>query len=103
MTLNDLIALRERLDAMLQEIRAERNITPPMMWCLVCPERHRSAAPRVSLCAMILSLARFGIASAAETKQLEKRWTKYREKNGLDIYGAVTFCRPRPSGRTLDD
>ena len=69
MSFNDLIAFRERLDAILQRLRSERNVTPPMMWCPVCQARRKCAAPRVSVRAMILSLRRFGIASAEETKQ----------------------------------
>ncbi|MBI2361299.1 MAG: hypothetical protein HYV04_20730, partial [Deltaproteobacteria bacterium] len=35
----EIIALRDRLDAMLQQIRLSRGIRPPTMWCPVCNER----------------------------------------------------------------
>ena len=35
----EIIALRDRLDSMLQEIRLSRGIRPPTMWCPVCNQR----------------------------------------------------------------
>lgn len=49
----ELISLRDRLDAKLQAIRTERNILPPMMWRSNCQKRHRSKpqkCPRVPQC-----------------------------------------------------
>ena len=65
---------------MIDLLRAEWNSE---IWCPVWQTHRRSAAPRVSVRAMILSVGRLGIASAADSKQLEKRWSKYREDNGL--------------------
>jgi len=39
-----LIALRDRLDDMLQTIRTERNILPPMILCPKCGTKERTAA-----------------------------------------------------------
>jgi len=36
---------------------------------------------------MILSLGRFGIASADQTHALEKAWAAKRKDSGLDLYG----------------
>ena len=87
MSVEELISLRDRLDATLQAIRIERNILPPMMWCPNCQKRHRSKPPKVSVRATILALRRFGIAPDAEVKTLEKRWKKYSKETDLDIYG----------------
>jgi hypothetical protein len=35
---------------------------------------------------MILSLGRFGIASAAQTNAIEKRWAVHRKQHGLDLH-----------------
>jgi hypothetical protein len=43
------------------------------------------AVPRVSVRAMILALARFGIATPAKIKRLEREWAKYRDQH--DLYG----------------
>ena len=81
------ITLRDRLDAMLQEIRSSRQIRPPTMWCPVCKQRTQQAEPSVSVRAIIFALGRFGIAPPAEVKSLEKRWAKYRKDNRLDRNG----------------
>ena len=83
----EIIALRDRLDAMLQEIRFSRQIRPPTMWCPVCNERTQQAPPSVSVRAVIFALGRFGIVPPVEVKSLEKRWAKHRKENGLDRNG----------------
>jgi hypothetical protein len=87
MSLDELIALRDRLDATLQTIRTERRILPAMMYCPHCQKRHRSAPPKVSVRAMILALARFEIAAQSEVKTLEKLWNKHRKQHQLDRDG----------------
>ena len=97
----DVITLTERLDAMLQTIRREQNILPPMMTCPQCKTRHRAAASRVSVRAMLLALGRFGIAGSDEVRTLEKGWKKYREDNALDLYGKKVAEAP-PSSSCWD-
>ena len=87
MSCEDLISLRNRIDATLQRIRAEREILPPMIWCPTCQKRQRSAPTKVSVRATILALGCFGIALEAEVKSLEKLWKKYMKEKGLNIYG----------------
>jgi hypothetical protein len=81
------LALRDRLDTLLQMIRSERQIVSAMMWCPHCHARHPAAPPKVSVRAMILALGRFGMASAAEVKVFERRWNTYRRQHHLDRYG----------------
>ena len=87
MSMTELINLRDRLDSMLQSIRSERGILPPVMTCPSCGSTGAAAPPRVSVRALILSLARFGIASAEEVRGLEKSWNRYRRHEQLDMYG----------------
>ena len=82
-----LIELRDRQDAMLQAIRSERKILSPIMKCPKCRREGRMAPPKVSVRALILALARFGIAQPEEVKKLEKAWALYRKQNQLDLYG----------------
>lgn len=86
----EIIALRDRLDSMLREIRLSRGIRPPTMWCPVCNQRTRQAPPSVSVRAVIFALGRFGVAPPGEVKSLEKRWAKHRKENGLDRNGKLT-------------
>lgn len=87
MAWEDLIALRDRLDAMLDEIRSTRGIRPPTLWCAVCQTRTQQASPSVSVRAMILAVGRFSIGPVTEIESLERRWTKHRKENGLDRNG----------------
>ena len=89
MSWEQVFTLRDRLDAMLQEIRTSRSIRPPTMWCPVCNQRTQQASPSVSVRATILALGRFGIVAAAEVKSLEKRWAKHRKENSLDRNGKL--------------
>ena len=97
MAWEEIIALRDRLDSMLQEIRLDRGILPPTMWCPVCKQQTRQAPPRVSVRALILALGRFGIVPQMEVKSLEKRWAKHRKENRFDRNGRPSEPITRPS------
>jgi hypothetical protein len=84
------ISLRDDLDAMLQRIRLEGNISSPVIRCRDCGYAGPGATPHVSVRAMILSLNRFGIAPAEQIHALEKQWAAYRKLNDLDPHGRKT-------------
>ena len=87
MSFDALISLRDDLDAMLQRLRLEGNISSPVFRCRDCGYVGPAATPRVSVRAMVLSLARFGIAPAEQIHALEKQWAAHRKQNALDLYG----------------
>jgi hypothetical protein len=98
------IALRDRLDALLKDIRFSRGIRPPTMWCPVCNRQTQQAPPNVSVRALIFALGRFGIVAAAEVKSLEKRWQSTGRKTALIEMVSPTRLYPRvPNvrGRTV--
>jgi hypothetical protein len=82
-----LINLRHELDGMLQRIRTDRNIQTPIITCRRCGTTGPAAEPHVSVRALILAVARFGIASKDQTHALEKAWAEYRKQHQLDIKG----------------
>ena len=90
----ELVSLCDDLNGMLQRIRHERQILPPVIHCRSCGGTGRAAEPRVSVRAVILATVRFGIASATTAKRLEKAWASYRVHNGLDLYGHVAMSVP---------
>ena len=100
MSMPELIELRDRLDAMLQSIRSERGIRPPLMRCPTCGSLDHAAPPRVSVRALILSLARFGIASAEEVRSLERSWNRYRRDEQRDLYGQTAATTKPCSGQS---
>ena len=87
LSLAELALLATRLDTLLQQIRKDRNIIPPMFTCPKCGERGRSSFGRISVNATILAAGRFRVASEADIKELSKRWKKYRKEHDLDDYG----------------
>jgi hypothetical protein len=98
MSIPQLIELAGELDAMLQSIRSERAILPPMVCCPNCGLRHRAAPPHVSVRALILASYRFGIASRDESRALENAWKRYRQNQQLDLYGRPVEGTTPPAG-----
>ena len=87
MSLEAIVELRDELDAMLQRIRSERCIRSAVFRCSRCGYVGEGADPHVSVRATILSLGRFGIATADQMRALEKAWAAKRKDSGLDLYG----------------
>jgi hypothetical protein len=79
MSFDATVKLRDDLDAMLQQIRSERNIRPPVFQCTHCGYVGAGAEPHVSVRAMILSLGRFAIVPAEQIRALEKEWAAFRK------------------------
>jgi hypothetical protein len=84
-----LIGLRDELDGMLHRIRTGRNFRTPMVTCRRCGMTGPGAEPHVSVRALILTLARFGISSKEQARALEKAWAEYRKQQRLDVAGKV--------------
>ena len=84
-----LIGLRDELDGTLHRIRASRNFRTPIVTCRHCGMTSPGAEPHVSVRALILPLARFGIASKEQARALEKAWAEYRKQWRLDVEGKV--------------
>jgi hypothetical protein len=85
-----LIELRDTLEIMLRGIRSDRFIRPPIFKCPVCGNAGPAAEPRISVRAIILTLARFRISSGEQAKTLKRAWAAYRKENQLDLYGKPT-------------
>lgn len=82
------------LNGMLQRIRHERHILPPVIHCRSCGRTGPAAEPKVSVRAVILAAARFELASQTTAKKLEREWATYRAQNALDLYGHVVETVP---------
>jgi hypothetical protein len=94
MSIPALIGLRDELDGTLHRIRTGRNIKTPIITCRRCGRTGPAAEPHVSVCALILALARFEIASKDQTRALEKEWAAYRKQHRLDIAGKASAGVP---------
>jgi len=87
LSISEMIALRDELDAMLHHIRSERHIRTPVIRCRRCGRVGPAAEPDVTVRAMIFLLGRFGIVPGDVMRALDKRWAAYRKQHGLDLYG----------------
>jgi len=91
-----IVKLRDDLDAILQRIRSERHIRPPVFKCPKCGHVGEGAEPHVSVRAMILSVIRFGIADTETAYMIEKGWAAYRSSRGL-IFAARAWQQSPPA------
>ena len=87
LTIPEQFDLVNELSKKLNQIRADLNIKPPMMWCPKCKKRTRSRFTDVSITAMYYALKRFEICEDEEVKILLKDWIKYSKSMKIDIYG----------------
>lgn len=94
MSMPALINLRDEQDEMLRRIRTGRSIKTPVISCRRCGFTGPAAEPHVSVRALILALARFGIASREHTRALEKAWATYRKEHQLDPEGKLSVGLP---------
>src|SRR5437773_9286576 len=87
LSMEAVLRLRDELDDMLGRIRSTRHISNPVFKCPACGHIGRGADPHVSVSATILALPRFGVAARQPARALEKAWSIYRKRAGLDLYG----------------
>lgn len=98
----ELAALARRLDRLLHDIRTERGIRSPTILCRKCGKRGPAAAPRVSVRAMILAAARFGVAEQADVERVERLWKRHRTTEELDLYGMAVVAGDRGNATEPD-
>jgi hypothetical protein len=79
--------LLDELNGMLNQIRKDLDIQPPMMWCPNCQKRHRSRFTNISITGMYHCLKRFDICEEDYFKILIRDWKKYSKTENIDIYG----------------
>ncbi len=95
---DEIVALRNRLNEQLQQIRVCRNIVPATVRCSHCGGEGIGASSTISVRAMILAVARFGIQSPDDVREIERAWKRHRAAVVLDLNG-----EPNPGeGRTTN-
>ena len=97
LTWKELIALRDRVDGLMKDIRKTRDLKPVVSKtpCPKCGRPLIQGGGHVSVRAMILAVKRFGIASHEEVKVVERGWNRHRRQTGLDLHGRL----PSPSDK----
>ena len=82
-----IIGLRDRLQAMVEEIIVTRGIKRARVRCFHCRHIGPGAPPVISVRAVLLALQRFGIETQDAVDRLDKAWAKYRAQQLLDLRG----------------
>lgn len=90
-----IVDLRERLQRELEALRASRGIKPPVMRCPRCATIGPAAPPSISVRAMLLALARFGIEPGDLVRQRERAWAKHCAEHALDPLGGAAHSDAR--------
>ncbi len=100
----ELIALRDRLDETLQDIRQSRDLQPVKCStrCSCCGKRLVQGGGSVSVRAAILAVQRFGIAPSEEVRPVERAWARYRKETGADLYGKPPHGAEAEPGSAVD-
>ena len=75
------------LNNILNKIRNDKNVHPPMMWCPKCQKRTQSKFLPISITATYWALKRFDYCSKDEFKKLLNEWKEYSTKEQINIYG----------------
>lgn len=87
MSIEQQFDLVKELNNKLNQIRADLNIQPPMMWCPKCQKRERSRFTEVSITGMYYALKRFELCKDDYLRKLLRDWKKYSKTENIDIYG----------------
>ena len=87
MSWDELADLCARMTERRKQIRRERGIQPPKTRCSKCGIVSQSDISAVSIRSALFALRNNGVITGADFKELDKSWTKHRQKNGLDAYG----------------
>ena len=88
-----IIGLRDRLQAMVEEIIVTRGIKRARVRCFHCGHVGPGAPPVISVRAVILALQRFGIEPQDAVDRLDKAWAKHRAQQQLDLCGQQVQAR----------
>jgi hypothetical protein len=88
-----IIALRDRLQAMVEEIIVTRGIKRARVRCFHCGHVGPGAPPVISVRAVILTLQRFGIEPQDTVDRLDKAWAEHRAQQQLDLRGQQVQAR----------
>ena len=91
LTIPQQFELLAELNNILNQIRRDLDIQPPMMWCPKCQKRHRSKFGDVSLTAMYYALQRFELCKEKDIKKLKRDWKHYSKSENVDIYGKKDY------------
>lgn len=83
---DEIISLRDCLQAKLDEIRGRLGIRDRVYLCRACHQEHTDRL-EVTVNALLYRLCKLGLETEEEIHKKSYRWKKYRKEYGLDSTG----------------
>ena len=94
-----IVELRDHLQLELQDLRGRRGIVPPLIRCPSCAARGVATPPTISVRAMLLAVARFGIEPTEAVRERERNWARHRAQHDLNLFGQPSPGSPSKARR----
>ena len=79
--------LCDRMTEIRTQLRRERGVKNPRMFCRHCNEVHEMVPGPVTIRSVLFALRKGGLLTDEELKQLDVGWRRYRSKHRLDGCG----------------
>ena len=86
----------DRMTGIRTQLRHERGVKGPMMFCRHCKEVHEMSPVPVTIRSVLFALRKRGLLTDAELQKMDVEWRRYRSKHRLDGYGRK---RAEPASR----
>jgi hypothetical protein len=80
-------SLCDRMTEIRTQLRRERGVKGPRMFCRHCNEIHEMNLGPVTIRSVLFVLKKRGLLTEAELNAMDVEWRRYRSKHGLDGCG----------------
>src|SRR5664280_668423 len=80
-------ALCDRMTEVRAELRRERDLKGPKMFCRHCNEVHEMSQGRITIRSLLFALRKRGLLTDRELKEMDERWRRHRSEHRLDGCG----------------
>jgi hypothetical protein len=80
-------AVCDRMTEMRTQLRREKGVKNPRMFCRHCGEVHEMVPGPVTIRSVLFALRKRGVLTEEELKRMDVEWRRYRSKHRLDGCG----------------
>lgn len=80
-------AVCDQMTELRMQLRRERGVKNPRMFCHHCNEVHEMIPGPVTIRSVLFALRKIGVLTDKELSQMDSEWRRYRAKHGLDGCG----------------
>src|ERR1035438_305396 len=87
LSLEEYSPLCERMTELRTQLRRERGVKGPRMFCRHCNEVHEMELGPVTIRSVLFALKKRGLLTEAELNAMDVEWRRYRSKHRLDGCG----------------